>query len=1395
MGHSATRPLLEQDLHPAWVRLYEKLLVAIENDFSGWLQAREVSENRDGSDAEHVLPYLIEYLMRDIRETVAALDDMALHFAEFRQRCAAAASQQELQEHILGFARELGATPRQLRRDRQAFARWFGEDAIAERYIRLRAEQERKIAFELERLGVLCGLLLRNTGDAGHPARQWRRLKLEQLIRPLLGYPGELRVRTEAFRCLATALQALPVELQEPGISDTTLTYIYRSALERRQHVWIQCEALGLLQSLSPASLDRALANRLQQPGDGDDLFVRRHAVRLLGARLAGNAALAELIDCVADDASPAVRQVLPVALQAAPAEGVSRVLPQLLSADPEPAVRAAALLVIPGLLVRTELSPDLRAYLVRVLDTETDSYVLRVALRVVAQVCRELEQCPEQRQCWEQALYPSLAHLHQSAASLAVRRWTAAVREQLWAGASPRVQILKTRLGELLQDVPQGSTATVKRQLLREHDQDEIGRTLSLLAQKDFGFDLKCHGWLSRLTRGHRFGFRLWRMLHEMRNPSTEKRQAFRHTTGRIFHGTVRAPSGIISELAETRVPGEPLFMGSEDGWRPYLPLVDEVISALDQPFGAGPLLLYTSEGVTEIIPPRSATRRLRARLALVNNFTHYAALRNWREDDAHKPDDYLRSLLALGFRARFRPHLAPDGEPWTTDPAVTRFFPAVLPLPAIDLVERMQDYFFSVYENSLQDLGVFLAGMTAWFVGRHLYLSAVIRRTRRSIPLVIGGWGTRGKSGTERIKAALFNALGHSVVSKTTGCEAMFLHARPNGKLREMFLFRPYDKATIWEQVDVLRISRKLGTHVFLWECMGLTPSYVAILQQQWVKDDLSTITNTYPDHEDLQGPAGINIPEVMTNFIPRGGTLITSEEQMEPILREAAARRNTTYHTIDWLEAGLLTPDLLARFPYAEHPYNIALVLKMGEELGIDPDFSIKEMADRVVPDLGVLKALPAAPIEGRILEFINGMSANERFGCLGNFERMSFSQQDPYQEPGIWLSSVVNNRADRVARSRVFSSILVKDISMDRHFLIGTNLDGLLNYIREDWTIYAESLTLWPETGSARPLEILEQAARRMRIPFREEHLTGRLLAMLQGLGVTAGLDEPDQYWANPERLADLLENHELGERVVELQSCVRQLVESFGEYQAFTTRLAAAGDSADMALDDAFRSLLWIWFERKLVVIDDPHASGNRIVQRIARETPPGLHNRIMGMQNIKGTGLDFVYRWQAWEACYLACQDLKNRDRAVAESGLRALSSFQEYGVLCDEYVRGTVEEVRHSRLAQNEQFQGELTVIVSNLESTMERVNAELGRSGGNGRGVMSRLLAHVEAFLDAGDAIKRRKRANLIYRDLAAERISHERAALELQILTKRQKGGWLQYRLGEIRNAFRA
>jgi dGTP triphosphohydrolase len=166
----------------------------------------------------------------------------------------------------------------------------------------------------------------------------------------------------------------------------------------------------------------------------------------------------------------------------------------------------------------------------------------------------------------------------------------------------------------------------------------------------------------------------------------------------------------------------------------------------------------------------------------------------------------------------------------------------------------------------------------------------------------------------------------------------------------------------------------------------------------------------------------------------------------------------------------------------------------------------------------------------------------------------------------------------------------------------------------------------------------------------------------------------------------------------------------------------------------------------------------------------------------MGIQNIKGTGLDFVYRWQAWEACQKACTQLRSDETAVAERGLRAIVAFQDYGVLCEEYVKESVALAKRSPLAQRENVQNDLALVLSTLETAMHKVRERLSAVSQSTGGRWDKAIETLEKFLDAGDAVKRRKKANQIYRDMISERISHERAVLELQYLTKRQKGGWL-------------
>ena len=197
----------------------------------------------------------------------------------------------------------------------------------------------------------------------------------------------------------------------------------------------------------------------------------------------------------------------------------------------------------------------------------------------------------------------------------------------------------------------------------------------MAVAAEHDFGLFAESRRHDFRITRGHRFGFRLWRFLHELRNPATDKRQAHRHTIGRIFRGDLHAPSAILSELSETTVPGEPLYMEEEDGWRPYLPLVDEVISGLDEGLTAQTLEIYTAEGITEVVSPDALAARLLARSLLCRDFLHYARLRNWRPDRSGPPNGYVEALRALGIKIRIRPH---DDEcpKAALDESVMRFF-----------------------------------------------------------------------------------------------------------------------------------------------------------------------------------------------------------------------------------------------------------------------------------------------------------------------------------------------------------------------------------------------------------------------------------------------------------------------------------------------------------------------------------------------------------------------------------------------------------------------------------------------------------------------------------------------------------------------------------------------
>lgn len=1381
---------LNTGLSESWQRIHRSRLTQITKLYKAWLKENDRALSADTG--------LLTFIPLLIESTEQKLQSLHRSSADFSGRYARAATELERNQHILNFARDLGSSSRDLKRDEASFQLWFGADAVSERYQRRVAEQERMLALCIDRFAGLASRVIQN--DPQSFADTWRRFKIRSVLLRQLKYQGEQRVRLTAYEALEQLTNCLPVVDRESTLGRPILQTTLQTALDSRTSPWLQSAALSVLSRVSVEWLCRAVRRRFEYTDLPDAMFVRARAVGILQRVIHQSAEARLLIHEAAVDPSAHVRQAVAFALPELPSDQVMALLPVLATEDSEPSVRAAAVLAIGKLVTNPELFPVCLTTIALALKKDRSNFVVRVALRETATSHLALINSNQRDtlSSWELALNGPLNALHESHDALTVRRWSRETLETLWAQRSTQRYETLTELREQVAALRSGETLYLE--VDPELTEDVLARLLAVQAQRDCGFDLTLKNGRARILKHDRFGFRIWRFLHETRHPSSDKRQAFQHTIGRHYPSRVQAQSQIMAELSETKVPGEPLFNNEEGGWRPYLPLVDQVISACG--LSSRPMRLYSSEGVTTINPPHSLLKRLNTRIKLSRDVSHLSQLRNWHSRRSESPRGYVAALRKYGIGIEFSSHHTKGSLRYSEDPSVKRFFGTSVVVIPPQILESFAEYFVSIYQNSLRELVAFLIAIGALFFGRHMFVNFQMRAYRRSVPLVIGGWGTRGKSGTERLKAALFNSLGLNIVSKTTGCEAMFVHGHAYGSTRELFLFRPYDKATIWEQVGVMRIARDLGCEVFLWECMGLTPSYVHTLQRQWMQDDLATICNTYPDHEDLQGPAGINIPQVMQNFVPENSTLISTEEQMTPLLEQEATQVGTEFIQAGWLEAGLITPDLLERFPYEEHPLNMALVCATAAQVGVPRDYALKEMADNVIPDLGVLKSYPLAQRQTRCLEFVMGMSANERLGCMGNWQRMGFADHDPVKSPGVWTSTVVNNRADRIARSRVFASILVKDVSADRHVLIGTNLDGLQSYMKEAWQEIADTKTLWPEAEEAdTPLQILTAEAHARRIPTSIEMVRLRLLAMLEGIGAQEIADDIEHWLESPPDLSKAVaatHSQSVGDDVARFLS---QYLEELASFEALATEVQHAQPSE--TLDHKFRDQLWSWFYSHVIVIENEHATGDNIIQEIYDNTPPGYQNRIMGMQNIKGTGLDYVYAWQAWESCARACAMLmtacwddasselqarldkykpspyRKGDLGPAEQGLRTLASFQEYNLLCEETVREVCSLVRESAAAQTELFQAELNVIEQALSEQLQSTVSNT--ESANISGILSTSLAFIESLLDAGDAISRRQRANLIYRELGRERISVAKAALELQKLTKRQKGGW--------------
>lgn len=579
-------------------------------------------------------------------DTIAQLTKAEQHF---QTRFANAVDTAEERAAILDFARALGADRKQLQSDRKAFAAWFDADAVIERYQKRVGERERALAHGIERLGPIAA-----DYAATDPLMSDSAFFIDladRLLNQMRHWRGDARVRHAVHTCLA----AIAVQIDHWPFGywfEDVLSATRRVCLDDSEDVWVQCAAFDALMALSPASIATAVNARLEQelhekkPQIADnDLFLRRHLVRLISANLWRDDAFPEALERLAADASGAVRQSVADIVHCLPATlAAERIL--ALRDDPDPQVRAAILADVPRFLEVIE-PHQFAAHLRHILTQDEDEFVFRIALdaaSILAAWCRD--KGGEYAHVID-GVAQTICAFKARRISPKFLRWADEAGERVWLASDPEALVIAGLIREVTHDQRETEIRPIRP--LGEwldRDEEKVGRVMAVLAQSDFGLSLKT-GCKPTIQRGEWIKRRAWRILFEGSNSATDKRQAHVHTTGRHYHGTVLAPSARMSELAPTKVPGEPLFESKEGGWRNYLPLLDQVLSALDH---GQPIRLFTSAGITEITPPAGLIARLRVFVGVTRGFAQLADLRN------REPGEFLTALRGLGVVIAFR-------------------------------------------------------------------------------------------------------------------------------------------------------------------------------------------------------------------------------------------------------------------------------------------------------------------------------------------------------------------------------------------------------------------------------------------------------------------------------------------------------------------------------------------------------------------------------------------------------------------------------------------------------------------------------------------------------------------------------------------------------------------
>ncbi|MED7818606.1 MULTISPECIES: poly-gamma-glutamate synthase PgsB [unclassified Francisella] len=335
------------------------------------------------------------------------------------------------------------------------------------------------------------------------------------------------------------------------------------------------------------------------------------------------------------------------------------------------------------------------------------------------------------------------------------------------------------------------------------------------------------------------------------------------------------------------------------------------------------------------------------------------------------------------------------------------------------------------------------------------------------KSIPIRIHVNGTRGKSSVARLIAAGVRAGGYTTVAKTTGTLARYIDVDGS----ETPVFR-IGFSNIAEQVKIMFKAKRAKADAIIIECMALQPLLQSLCELKLIKATHGVLTNARPDHLDVMGPTERDVAKALAGTVPINSKYFTAEDVYLDFFEYACKDRGSQLIAATVDDAEKISDEEINKFVYSEFKINVALALKVTDDLGIPRDVALKGMWE-ATPDPGAMTEYNFN-IKDSEMNFANAFAANDPVSTKMLWDKL----YDKYRECQKKVL-VVNCRADREDRSKQIAEAILGWEKPDLVTLIGTGTDVFVSFYKK----YAKSLGIKPEQviicEDMKPLQILEK----------------------------------------------------------------------------------------------------------------------------------------------------------------------------------------------------------------------------------------------------------------------------------------------------------------------------